>query len=112
MPMDKLTETAKAELDLVLRALVEKNEGKFVAFFNKSMPINARRHQIELLPGIGKKHMWEILEKRKEREFSSFDDIKERVNLLPDPEKIVIKRILMELNNEDKYRFFVGMHSL
>ena len=78
-----------------------------VKAINKKFNIN-----ISVVDFLGKKHMWEILEKRKEREFSSFDDIKERVNLLPDPEKIVIKRILMELNNEDKYRFFVGMHSL
>ena len=62
-----------------------------------------------MLPGIGKKHMWEILEIRKEKQFESLHDIKERVKLLPDPEKIIIKRILMELNNEDKYRLFVGI---
>ena len=107
--LDKLTETAKVELDVLLKDLVEKNEQKFVAFFNNASPINARRHQIELLPGIGKKHMWEILEIRKEKQFESLHDIKERVKLLPDPEKIIIKRILMELNNEDKYRLFVGI---
>jgi len=109
LPKEKLTETAKVELDVLLKDLVEKNEQKFVAFFNNASPINARRHQIELLPGIGKKHMWEILEIRKEKQFESLHDIKERVKLLPDPEKIIIKRILMELNNEDKYRLFVGI---
>lgn len=107
--MDRLTETAKGELDILLKELVDKNEKKFVTFFNNAMPINARRHQIELLPGIGKKHMWEILEVRNEKKFEDFEDIKNRVKLLPDPEKIIIKRILMELNNEDKYRLFVGI---
>ena len=107
--MDKLTETAKGELDMILKDLVSRNEERFVAFFNNASPINARRHQIELLPGIGKKHMWEILEVRNEKKFESFQDIKNRVNLLPDPEKIITRRILMELNNEDKYRFFVGI---
>src|SRR3989344_5519093 len=109
IPLEKLTETAKSELDLRLKKLVEDNEARFVNFFNKAQPINARRHQIELLPGVGKKHMWEILEIRKEKEFESFNDLKERVKLLPNPEKTIIKRILMELNNEDKHHLFVGV---
>ncbi len=107
IPLDKLTQTARGELDYIIKDLVMKNETKFVKFFNKAGPINARRHQIELLPGIGKKHMWEILEKRDEEEFKSFDDIRKRVKLMPDPEKAVIKRILMEINEEDKYKLFV-----
>lgn len=107
MQLNKLTQTAHGELDIIIRDLVEKNESRFIKFFNESAPINTRRHQIELLPGIGKKHMWEILEQREQKPFASFEDIKQRVKLMPDPEKTIIKRILMELNNEDKYRLFV-----
>ncbi len=63
-----------------------------------------RRHQIELLPGVGKKHMWEILEKRKEKDFDSFEDIRKRVKLMPDPKKAVVKRLLMEIKGEDKFK--------
>jgi putative nucleotide binding protein len=107
LQLDKLTQTARGELDVVIHDLVKKNEARFVEFFNKSAPINTRRHQIELLPGIGKKHMWEIIEQRAIKPFGSFEDVKQRVKLMPDPEKTIIKRILMELNNEDKYRLFV-----
>jgi len=105
---DKLTQTARMQLEEVLVKLLNENEKKFVDFFNKAGPINTRRHQIELLPGLGKKHMWEILEKRKEKEFESLEDLKNRVNLMPDPKKVIFKRILMELNDEDKYKLFVG----
>jgi len=105
--LDKLTQTAKGELEFIIKDLVKKNEKRFVKFFNEAMPINMRRHQLELLPGIGKKHMWQILEERKQKIFTSFKDVKARVKLLPDPEKAVIKRILLELNNEDKYKLFV-----
>jgi putative nucleotide binding protein len=108
IPLSKLTETAKGELDYLIKEIVEKNEKRFINFFNKSLPINTRRHQLELLPGIGKKHMWEILEERKQKLFESFEDIKKRVKLMPDPEKAIIKRIMVELNNEDKYNLFVG----
>ena len=106
--LDRLTETAKMELNFIIKEIVKKKEAKFVEFFNKATPINTRRHQIELLPGIGKKHMWEILEERKENHFKDFADIKKRISLIPDPEKLVIKRILSELNNDDKYKLFVG----
>jgi len=104
---EKLTETAKSEMDYIIKELVEKNESRFVEFFNKAGPINTRRHQIELLPGIGKKHMWEIINKRKEDPFKTFEDIKNRVKLMPDPKKAVIKRILAEINNEDKFKIFL-----
>ena len=109
LALDKLTQTAKMEINEVIKDLVEKNEKRFIEFFNKASPINTRRHQIELLPGVGKKHMWEIIEQREEKEFENFEDIKKRVKLMPDPKNLIIKRILMELDNEDKYKLFVGM---
>ena len=106
VPLEKLTQTAKHELEFVIERLVKNEESRFVEFFNKAGPISTRRHQIELLPGIGKKHMWEILENRREKDFESFEDIKTRVKLIPDPMKAVIKRIIMEINGEDKYKIF------
>jgi putative nucleotide binding protein len=106
LQMSKLTMTARGELEHVIEAQVRANESRFVEFFNKAGPISTRRHQIELLPGIGKKHMWEIIEERRDKDFESFDDIKKRVSLIPDPLKSVIRRILMELNEEDKYKIF------
>ncbi len=104
---DKLTETAKAELVEVVAEAVKKNEKKFIEFFNKAGPISTRMHQIELIPGVGKKHMWDILEKRQEKEFDSFEDIKKRVKLMSDPEKAVVKRIIEELKGNDRYKVFI-----
>lgn len=106
LPVAKLTETAKSELEFVVKDLVEKNESKYVDFFNKAQPLTTRMHQLELLPGLGKKHMWEILEERKEKDFESFADLKARVKLLPDPEKAVIKRIIFEIQGLEKHRIF------
>ena len=64
-------------------------------------------HSLELLPGLGKKHMWEILEERRGDDFLSFDDIKKRVKLMPEPEKLVIKRIIKELEGAEKHNIFV-----
>lgn len=107
IPSSKLTETAKSSMIYIIEDIVKKNEKKFIDFFNKAQPINARRHQIELLPGIGKKHMWEIIKEREEKEFESFEDIKTRIKLMPDPEKAIIKRLLLELEGTEKYNLFI-----
>jgi len=105
--IDRLSPTAKKELEFIIKDLVSKNQGKFISFFNKAGPLSTRMHQLELLPGLGKKHMWEILEARKEKEFESFEDIKKRVKLMPDPEKAIIKRILAELGGKEKHKIFI-----
>ena len=107
IPLSKLTPTARSELNFVITDLVEKQKERFVKFFNNAQPINTRRHQLELLPGIGKKHMWQVIDARDEKEFKDFDDIKKRVKLLPDPLKAIVKRILSEIEGEDKFQLFV-----
>jgi putative nucleotide binding protein len=105
---EKITESAKEQLKEVIKLVVQKNEKKYVEFFNKSDAINKRIHQIELLPGIGKKHMQEILEVREEKEFESFEDMKKRLQNLPDPEKAIEKRIFQELTEEERYHLFTN----
>ncbi len=109
LPMDKLTATAKNELDFVIKDLIGKSEKRFVDFFNKAQPLTTRMHQLELIPGLGKKHMWEIVQKREDKAFESFVDIKARVKLMPDPEKAIRKRILAEIAGKEKHKIFVDM---
>jgi len=105
---DDLTDTAKAELPYVVEEIVKNNEERFVQFFNVAPPITNRLHSLELLPGIGKKHMWEIIEERQKEPFKSFEDLKKRVKGLPDPIKMITKRIVEELQDKDRYKLFVG----
>ncbi len=107
LQFSKMTTTASAELKHVVKDLVEKNEKYFIEFFNKAAPLTTRMHQLELLPGLGKKHMWEIIEERKDKPFESFADLKKRVKLMPDPATVVIKRVVSELEGNEKYRLFV-----
>ncbi|MBU0471961.1 MAG: DUF655 domain-containing protein [Nanoarchaeota archaeon] len=104
---DKLTQTAKAELQHCVKQLVHKHEGRFVEFFNKAQPLSTRMHIIELLPGVGKKHMWEIVEGRRGEPFKNFEDIKKRVKLMPDPETAIQKRVMQELTGTEKHLLFV-----
>lgn len=107
IPMNKLTETAKTELSYVIEELVKKDQTKFIKFFNEAGPMNTRMHQLELLPGIGKRHMKNIVEARDEKLFENFDDLKNRVKLVPDPEKAIVKRIILELEGNEKHYLFI-----
>lgn len=104
---DDLTIVAQEELVDTVDEIVKQKPHRFLDFFNKSGAITTRLHQLELLPGVGKRHLWAIIEERKANSFESFDDLKKRVPLLPDPEKMIVKRILDELKDKDKYRIFV-----
>jgi len=109
LELDKLTQTAKKEVQFIIKEMVEKNPKRFVDFFNNAQPLSTRMHQLELLPGLGKKHMWEIIDERKGDPFKDFNDIKKRVKLMPDPEKAIIKRIMAELSGKEKHRIFVDV---
>jgi putative nucleotide binding protein len=109
LEFEKLTATAASVLKEVVHDTVHQKPDRFIEFFNKAQPLTTRMHQLELLPGVGKKHMWEIIDARDEKPFDSFDDIKKRVKLMPDPEKAIIKRVMAELSGEEKHKIFVGI---
>ena len=104
---EKITESAKSQLREVVNRIVKEREKEFIKFFNTSDAINKRIHQIELLPGIGKKHMQEIIKQRQEKEFESFEEMKKRIQNLPDPEKAIEKRIMLELTNLERHNLFI-----
>ncbi len=107
LPREKLTESGKTQLEEFIKNVVKEREAEFVEFFNKSEAINKRVHQLEFLPGLGKKHMNDILKQRQEKPFESFEDIRKRIPNLPDPQKAVERRIFKELVDRERYNLFV-----
>ncbi len=105
--VDKLTETAKIQLQEFIETYVGEHEQEFVKFFNSAQAINTRLHQLELLPGFGRKHTQELLNVRNEKTFESFEEIRQRVKSAPDPKKAIEKRILEELTENPRQRLFV-----
>ena len=104
---EKLTETAKIQLQEFIQGVVAEQEERFVEFFNNAQAINTRLHQIELLPGFGQKHTQEIIKARDDKPFKSLQDIKERLANIPDPRKALEKRILEELSQRQRFCLFV-----
>ncbi len=102
---DELTASAKAELPVVLEEMVQKQERRFVDFLNKTQPLTPRMHSLELLPGVGKKSMWQIINQRERKPFTSFQDVLRRTPL-GDPVNKIARRIVEELEEQPKYRLF------
>jgi putative nucleotide binding protein len=100
-----LTNTSKALIQPILEKEVLKYEEEFIKFFNNSTSITPRMHALKLLPGIGQKHMWEILEARERQKFGEFQDIADRTSI-SNPAKLIAQRIIKELQRDVKYYLF------
>jgi putative nucleotide binding protein len=107
LPREKLTETAKIQLQEFIEVVVAEQEKKYVDFFNNAQAMNTRLHQIELLPGFGKKHTKELLEEKEKKPFESFEDIKSRISSIPDPKKAIEKRLFEELTERQRFYLFI-----
>jgi putative nucleotide binding protein len=106
---DELTAAAKAELPAVISRIVLNREKWFVNFFNTARAITPRMHALELVPGIGKKYMWQVINQRERKPFENFEDLQKRTEL-PNPVKLITKRVMEELEGDSKYRLFTRVH--
>ncbi|UCD45750.1 MAG: DUF655 domain-containing protein [Candidatus Bathyarchaeota archaeon] len=102
---EELTSAAKAELLPAIEAIIQSDPKKFISFFNQSQPVTPRMHSMELIPGIGKRLMWQILDQRERVPFDSFEDLQNRVNVT-DPVKLLARRVIKELSEDEKYQIF------
>ena len=107
---EALTSTAHGEMPYILLDIVHNREKYFIEFFNNAPAISTRFHVLELLPGLGKKMMHDILDERRKKSFSSFEDMTNRIDFLRSPDKLIAKRIELELTDPDqKYRLFTRL---
>ena len=104
---EDMTSTAHGEMPYVILDIVHNQKDRFIKFFNESPAISTRFHVLELLPGLGKKMMHDILEERKKKLFESYEEMCERIDFLRAPDKLISKRIELELTDPNqKYRLF------
>ncbi|MDD5023038.1 MAG: DUF655 domain-containing protein [Candidatus ainarchaeum sp.] len=101
-----LTTSAKDYLFNALKSLIIERENEFVDFINKARPISIRVHTLDLLPGIGKKHMSLIVSEREKSPFTSFQNIKDRIAGV-DPVAVFANRILNEIKGEERHNLFI-----
>ena len=73
---------------------------------NELQPITPRLHALELIPGIGKTFMRQIVNERDKKPFENFADLEKRVGIR-DPARLLAKRIVEELSGGSKISIFV-----
>jgi putative nucleotide binding protein len=103
---DDISQSAKNDLPTIVEKIVIRNEKRFVDYVNNTQPITPRIHALELIPGIGKTYMMNIIKEREKKRFESFADIQSRVGLR-DPAKLIVKRIVDEIAGQARMNLFV-----
>jgi putative nucleotide binding protein len=104
---DRLTASATQNMVDVLKKMVLVDSAKYVNFINHCGPVSIRVHQLELIPGIGKKNIKLILEEREKKPFDSFDEVRARVHTWLDPVGSIAERIRNEIIGSERYNLFV-----
>jgi len=103
---EELTLESKNTLLNVVERLVRSNESKYVTYFNELQPLTPRLHGLELIPGIGKTFMKQIVDGRERQPFTSFEELQQRVGLR-EPAKLIARRIVEELSGGSRINLFV-----
>lgn len=101
---EELTSNGKTSLREMIIKIIHSREPEFISFFNRSGSINIRQHQLELIPGIGKKIMNIILEEREKKPFENFEDLEKRIHMSKIDE-LIAQRIEEELKGSKYYVF-------
>jgi len=106
LSFEELTPESKSSLLSVVERIVKSNESKYVAYFNELQPLTPRLHGLELIPGIGKTFMKQIVDGRERQPFKSFEEIQQRVGLR-EPAKLLARRIVEELSGGSRINLFI-----
>jgi len=102
---NQLSDSAANFLPEIVEKIVLISEARFIRFLNHARPLTSQMHQLQLIPGIGNKRLWQILEARKKSPFQTFDDFKDRTGI-SDPILAFTNRIINEIKEEEKYLLF------
>ena len=103
---DDISQSAKNDLPTIVERIVLRNEKRFVDYINNAQPVTPRIHALELIPGIGKTYMLNIIKQREKKRFESFVDLQSRVGLR-EPAKLIVKRIIDEIAGQARMNLFV-----
>tara|TARA_B100002003_G_scaffold147468_1_gene136528 strand:- start:381 stop:944 length:564 start_codon:yes stop_codon:yes gene_type:complete len=103
---EELSGDATNELEPIAELIVKNNEDRYIDIFNSLHPVTPRLHALELIPGIGKTFMHQIIAERDRMPFKSFDNLQERTGL-KDPTKLIAKRIVEETSGSSRVTLFI-----
>lgn len=78
-------------------ALIQRNEGRFIEFFNTTLLDDHDDQPLSLLPDLTPDCREAIIAARRQGRFTDFTDLTARVACLDQPRKLLVKRVLLEL---------------
>ena len=104
---EDLSDNSKTEILSAIEEIVKNREDEIVNIINRIGPINIRKHGLELINGVGKKNLKNLIEIREESKFLNFEDISKRCSFIQNPIESISKRILEEIKGEDLIKIFV-----
>ncbi len=102
---EDLTDIAKNNLLEAVKMIIKSDERIYVEFFNIAEAVNIRLHALELFKGVGKKTLANFLERRKQKPFESFEEVKKVLKI--DPAEALAEKIVEEIKREAKYYVFI-----
>ena len=103
---EELSNDAASELEPIAELVIKNNEDQYIEIFNSLHPVTPRLHALELIPGIGKTFMNQIINERSRLPFKNFDNLQERTGI-KEPTKLIAKRIVEEISGSSRVNLFV-----
>jgi putative nucleotide binding protein len=100
-----LTQDAQDRLKETIAAIIADNEQRFIDWYNNAQPIGLRKHQLDVLPGIGDTRRERIIDAQRQGPFADFADLETRVDSLYDPQTLLVERALTELKEVEEVRY-------
>ena len=100
-----LTQAAQDRLEETIEEIIADNEQRFIDFYNNAQPIGLRKHQLDVLAGIGNTRRERIIDERRQGAFTDFADLEVRVDSLHDPQTLLVERVLTELTEVEEVRY-------
>jgi putative nucleotide binding protein len=100
-----LTQAAQDRLEKTIEEIITANEQRFIDFYNNAQPIGLRKHQLDVLAGIGDTCRETIIDERRQGPFADFGDLEARVDSLHDPQTLLVERVLTELREIEEVRY-------
>jgi putative nucleotide binding protein len=88
-----LAQAAQDRLEKTIGDIITANEQRFIDFYNNAQPIGLRKHQLDVLAGIGDTRREAIIDERRREPFADSVDLEARVDSLPDPQTLLVERV-------------------
>jgi putative nucleotide binding protein len=100
-----LTQAAQNRLEATIEDITTANEQRFIDFYNNAQPIGLRKHQLDVLAGIGDTRRERIIDERRQGRFEDFADLEARVDSLHESQTLLVERVLTELEEAEEVRY-------